>query len=76
MEIIKIYGEEVTQLKASNEKIMNKMDDVLNKFQLIEKENKNLKNRFFLLEIENKNLKNRFDLLEIENNNLKISNDI
>ena len=82
LEIIKIYGEEVTQLKASNEKIQNKMDDVLNKFQLIEKENKNLKNRFDLLEIENNNLKisndslwNRVELLEIESKNLKSSND-
>ena len=75
LEIIKFYCEEVTQLKASNEKIQNKMDDVLNKFQLIEKENKNLKNRFGLMEIENKNLKNRFGLMEIENNNLKISDD-
>ena len=49
LEIIKFYCEEVTQLKASNEKIQNKMDDVLNKFQLAEKENKNLKSRFVLL---------------------------
>ena len=68
LDIIKIYREEVEELKASNK---NKMDDVLNKIQLVENENKSLKSRVGLVENENKSLKSRVGLVENENNSLK-----
>ena len=75
LDIIKIYREEVEELKASNK---NKMDDVLNKIQLVENENKSLKSRVGLVENENEDLKNtndsllnRVSLVENENKDLK-----
>ena len=75
LNIIKIYREEVEELKASNK---NKMDDVLNKIQLVENENKSLKSRVGLVENENEDLKNtndsllnRVSLVENENKDLK-----
>ena len=68
LDIIKIYREEVEELKASNK---NKMDDVLNKIQLVENENKSLKSRVGLVENENKSLKSRVGLVENENKSLK-----
>ena len=72
LDIIKIYREEVEELKASNK---NKMDDVLNKIQLVENENKSLKSRVGLVENENKSLKSRVGLVENENEDLKNTND-